>query len=309
MQKPGEAVRKSAVIYLFLAAFVVCAEGPASAPAFEVSHYPVVAYAGENATFVVRGPQGAAAAVTFDAKPLDQATFTDEPIEFNLKLATGGKLRFRCETVEYVFHVVMPTDKVALTVKDGCLFAGEHPAVLLPRHRHPPKHDRTWETVRVVSVLVGKDQRPKVRTVMVYGGAQLPDLPELPNAWRLVRRDVLPGLIAGLRNRKPADVLLVNPSLRDLALGTSPLTYRMQLEWLLQAVDRRTLKHVYVVAPAMTEHEEKAYPELREYLKLAAAGNSADLIAPGLTATRGTVDRKDWLSAVRQRLQKTVVLQ
>ncbi len=281
---------------------------------FVIHHFPRAAYLKERTTFVLSGPQNSEVAVRLGEKQIAGATFGEKELELNLTLNETGNLSFSCGTVTRVFLIVSPDTKDELEVRDGFLGTKAAPAILLVAHRHPPKHDRTWETVKVLGTLFGSDYRPSASSAVALGLDYLkPETRTRLNAafWkqavlpRQTKLSSVAGLILAIGDVKPADVLVIAPGISDLELGTTPLQYRMHLEWLIQRVNRKQFPHVFLVLPPMTAGQRKCFPETRANMKLAASGNNAIFIERD---SRQGEAEAGWGTEIHMRMKKYLAI-
>ncbi len=288
---------------------------------FQVTHFPQEAYLNERVTFILSGQPGSSAEVFLNERKLSSGIFQTDRLEFNLSFKASGILRFTQGREAYAFHLVLPETKAKLRQQDGFLYSGKGPVILLTRHLHPPKHDRTWETVKIVRSLVG-DTRPAVKSAALVGGAFLPrgDLAALgefsgvgSKFWRHCPAGPglfeLNSLIAGRDQLQPADALILALSTRDLERGVTSLGYRLRLEWYLQSLRRHKFKHVFVLSLPFDRRSQARFPEITGHLRLAAASNRAVFIEGLFHTMPHPLKLKAWLKPVLRNLRKEVKLE
>jgi hypothetical protein len=239
---------------------------------FDIIHFPQASYRHEGATFVLEGEPGTAIAVTLDEKPLAEFALADGETEHHLVLAEPGLLRFASGDDGWNFRLLLPAATGAdLNERDGYLYAGDTPALLLTAHRHPPKHDRRWEAFNLLHRIIF-DTRPEVASCTLLGG----NFPAAKNVDEYQRPDLPDGfydihrLAAAIDSIATAPALIFAPGVTDLAHGMDASDYVAKVEWCLQALEARQHEHVFLAAPP-----DIADFQLRNRLRLAAGGNSA----------------------------------
>ena len=298
---------------ILLSLFAGAAARCEQAAAFVVTYYPQQAYLEERATFVLAGSKGQKLTVSLGAKVVRRAVFQQDRLEVNMEFDRGGRLTFQSGAQRQVFRLLTPDAKAELEVRDGVLYAGDLPAVLLAEHRAPPKHDRTWETFRLLHHFAGAETRPRADDLTLVGADFLDGGPGagLPSAWSwhaVERRPYeLLRVIAAHEQLADADVLLLAPSMRDLQHGCTPLAFRLRLAWLLQATANERRAGTLLVVPPRTAAMQREFPRLWHDLFLVAASHDVALIDPGLDASAtGSVPAAAWFKQVTARLQKYV---
>ena len=278
-------VRATAVTLLVLSMFgtsVPVAGQPPPEP--RLAHFPREAYRGEPATFVVRARPGLQARALLEGEPIAHAISSDDGVlELTVALKRAGRLRVEAGGTGFEFVVVTPGSAVSLRTTDGFVYQEGVPVVLLVEHRHPPRTDRRWQTLKVAQSLL-HDNRPRVSSAVLAAPSSLTpaELSGLPSpggnrvgSWQQPP-DVeglyeIDRLIARVCAAPAADLLLVALGADDLARGMSLDRVRVRLEWLLQHAATR-YDHMFVV---LTPHTAAWYAEKCGAVALAAAANGA----------------------------------
>jgi hypothetical protein len=229
-------------------------------------YFPSEAYENEEATFVLRGSPGAALTVTLNGKTIAESTFGETALKQRLLLAEGGTLVFTSGETRREFQLVAPNSEAKLSERDGYLYQGDRPAILLPRHVHPPKHDRTWEGWKLVkSVFVTPEER-RISSQLRLGRttSQSPTFYELHD------------LVLQLPEAVSKDLILLQVSPQDLKRGVSDLSFRMRLEWILQKLAPLKGKQFMVVMIYDDEGTEHRYTFSHQAVKLASRSGGAE---------------------------------
>ena len=283
-----------------------------------ITHLPEAAYRNELATFVAEGQAGSEMEVLFDGKPMTKAAFKGNSLEVNLALRESGFLVFQCGSSSLTFRLVQAGDNVALAEKEGYLYAGATPAILLAEHTIPPKHQRKWETVRLMKRLFG-DPRPAVHSGLIAGASFLPasDLASLDKCtgvpagfWTYAGPgrglSEINGLIVAARGLTPAEIVLVALSATDQERGIDDVQFRIKLEWYLQALGTLPFRFIFVVPPPLDAAQAERMPDLAREISLIAAGNNAFFADVNRINARGDLTAASWLRPVVRRIQDTV---
>jgi hypothetical protein len=261
---------------------------------FDIIHFPQASYRHEGATFVLQGDVGTAITLTLDDKPLAEFALAEGQTEHHVLLAESGTLRFGNGADGWSFRLLLPEEQgVALSERDGYLYADETPVLLLTAHFHPPKHDRRWEAFNLFRKVIS-DTRPEVASCTLLG-ANFPaarnvddyQRPELPEAFYDTHR-----IIAAIDSIDTAPAIILAPGVVDLSHGMDASEYVAKIEWCLQALHARKHGHVFLAAPP-----DIADYLLRDRLRLAAGGNSAIFLR---THTDG------WTRLLNKELARTV---
>lgn len=297
---------------------ILCSSAAGQTRDFKVIQFPEAAYIDEQSTFVVKAEQGAPVEAYLGDRKL-AADSSGKPVrELNLVLPDSGMLRFKSGTKSISFHVVKPSDDVRLREKDGYLYSRTGPAILLMKHRHPPKHSRKWEVVKVLVRFVF-DTRPKTESgTLVYGnGAGGVDVRAIAehsgfpaSFWRQVKTgnnvSRINGMVEKAGDLPKSDVVLLAMSFDDLERGISELLLRMKLEWCLQVLEHRDFKHVFVVSPVVTKRQLERYPDVNGAVRIAAGGNSAQPVTIFATNEKRPLTTGEWISQVEAAMGRIV---
>jgi hypothetical protein len=244
----------------------------ASAAPFEIIHFPQASYRHEGATFVLQGESETAVTVTLDEAPVAECALAEGQTEAHFVLAEPGILRFANGDDSWAFRLLLPEERdVELSEREGYLYAGDTPAILLTAHRHPPKHDRRWEAFNVLKAFIF-DSRPEVASCTLLG-ANFPaaknvdeyERPELPPGFYDIHR-----LAAAIDSIATAPAIILAPGVADLDHGMDASDYVAKVEWCLQALAAREHGQLFLAAPP-----DIADYLLRDRLRLAAGGNNA----------------------------------
>lgn len=284
--------------------------------------YPAAAYRGENVTFIFTGAPGLRVTATHNGKTIAAQELKTERLEFNLSLPGVGVLRFEGGANAFAFRIAGPREKLALVRRGGFLYDGDQqPVVLLAEHLRPPGLNREWETVRFLHATV-QDTRPIVEQMTLVAGRWLspaegkrlnpaPGLNE--EFWRLTHAPSglyeLDGLIAALPELKPAKTVCVALSANDLERGMGELTFRMKLEWYLQALQALPIKRVFVVSIPFSQPSSARFATANEAVKLAAQCCSARFVHGFFHKQEGQLTAARFVAAVQPHMEKVVKLQ
>ena len=266
----------------------------AAAAPFEIIHFPQASYRNEGATFVMQGEPGMPVTATLGDETLAEFALGEGQTEAHIMLAEAGTLRFASGDESWSFRLLLPEETGAeLNERDGYLYAGDTPALLLTAHKHPPKHDRRWEAFNVIKKLI-LDERPEVDSCTLLGAnfaaaKNIDDYtrPELPAAFYDIHR--IAAVIDAL-DKTPAIILA--PGVDDLNHGMDASEYVAKIEWCLQALIARQHSHIFLAAPP-----DIADYKLRDRLRLAAGGNQSIFLR---THTEG------WTRLLNKELARTI---
>lgn len=304
-------------MYRLLLIFLLLAS---TATALEVEYYPKAAYAHEPATFVLRASAEAPVTVTLDGETIAESAANGGNVEFALSLVKGGKMRISQGEDAIELRVVRPEDGVDLRAKGGFLHTTEGPAILLADHKAAPKHDRRWESLKLLVGLVA-DSRPKVQLGTMAGAdfftdAEIAEIDELSDAsdgfWRQVTAGEMPyeidAFIADMDQQQGTGVVVVAPSPRDLERGIDQLEFMIKLEWYLQALQALE-KPVFVVAPPLNADAVSRHPEFFKRLQIGVRGNLVPYIKANYDRSDDGLTLENWLGPVLYRVKKVVKIQ
>jgi hypothetical protein len=288
-----------------------------TAAALQVEYYPKAAYAHEPATFVLQTERGVPVRVTLGDEPLAESAPNGSTVEFALKLAKAGILRITQGDATVALRVVRPEEGVDLRCSGGFLHTVDGPAILLADHKAAPKHDRRWESLKLLVSTV-KDSRPTVQLGTMAGADFFPylefaSLDRLSNAstgfWRHVTAGEIPyeidAFLADLDQQQGTGVVVIAPSPRDLERGIDQLEFMIKLEWYLQAL-QAIAKPVFVVAPPLTADGATRYPDFFPRLSVAVRGNLVPYIKANYDRVDNGMTLENWLAPVMYRVRKVV---
>jgi hypothetical protein len=319
MQCPARAypLTNTKVSLLPRLSFILFLLAVCTSTALEVEYYPKAAYAHESATFVLRAEPGTAVTVTLGDAQIAESTPNGGAVEFALKLAEAGLLRISQGEESVALRVVRPEEGVDLQISGGFLHTVDGPAILLADHKAAPKHDRRWESLKLL-VGVVTDSRPKVQLGTMAGAdffpyAELANLDDLSDAsagfWRHVTAGEIPyeidAFLADLDQQQGTGVVVIAPSPRDLERGIDQLEFMIKLEWYLQALQAMT-KPVFVVAPPLTADSVARYPAFFPRLSVAVRGNLVPYIKANYDRDEDGLSLESWLGPVLYRVRKVV---
>ena len=271
----------------------------------EVTHYPRVVYLDESFTFVIAGSPGETVTASVGDAKLCEKAFRKNVLELSLSMKESGVLRLETGGSSRRFAIVQPHDDVVLSEKDGHLYAGDLPAVLLARHNRPPPPDRRWVPVKYLIGLFS-DDRPAVSSGIFLRTEVIDGLDDMWSTGDALRKSSsvyeINSLITGARTLGNADILAVCLSAGDHALGIDQLEYRMKLEWYLQAIG--AFKHVFVVSPVFGELDGKRNLGLIRHIKIACKAHGAVLV--DMSALNVPVDTRRWLRKFQKGVRRVV---
>jgi hypothetical protein len=308
----------SALFFFCLVSRGFSGEAPRS---LKVVHFPEAAYLGERTTFVVEAQPTGKVAVEFNGEEIVETSFAGERREFNLVLQKSGMLVFKQGAASVAFHIVQPTDNVPLHEDMGYLYSDKGPAILMARHLHPPKHDRRWETLRLLKRLFS-DPRPRVSSGVVLGGYSLPEGSGAPATnrppatsagfWTSATAsnclsEINGFIVTGTNGLRKADVLLLALMGRDFEQGVNPIEYRIKMEWCLQCLGQLPFAHAFVSMPLLNASQEERFAGPLQALRTAALGNRAVFL--GSVRERKEDDKsasRNWFGRVQTRIEEKV---
>lgn len=303
------------------AVLVLCAAayaGSDAAPQFALSHFPDAAYVDENVTFVFTGKPDLAITATLNGKLIAQERTVSDSLEINLSLTEPGRLRLGSSTRGIEFEVLRPDPRLTLVEKGGILHTEALPAILLADHRFPPKHDRRWETVKVLRSMLG-DTRPAIKSSVLLGGSFIPEsdcahlddlfgirkgfwsCAELPETMFEIH-----GMIVSMGELPRGDVLVVALSAQDHEYGIDQLGFAIKLEWYLQAIEQLRYPHVFVVDPPLNAKQAEQFPYVAPQCKLSALGNRAHSIEFHESELTHPLAAGNWMQSLKRHMERTV---
>jgi len=297
---------------------IICSSAAGQTRDFKVVQFPEAIYINEQSTFVVKAEQDAVVEAFLDDKKI-AADASGKPVrELNLSLQDSGILRFRSGSKSVSFHVVKPSDDVELHEKDGYMHSKTGCAILLAKHRHPPKHSRKWEVVKVL-LRFALDTRPKVASGTLLACGAVGDIePEsivdrkgfASGFWRHVESSNtvsrINGVVEKVKSLPSTDLVLLVLSPDDLERGINELTLRMKLEWCLQVLERRKFKHVFVVSPVLGRRRLERFPDVTGAVKIAAGGNRGHPVTIFSTNEKKPLTTDEWISQVESAMGRIV---
>ncbi len=285
-------------------------DAPSPGVTLRVSHFPTAGYLGEPLTFVLNASPGKPVRVNLNRTLLMECAPETGNTQVVLSLDRSGLLSFCQGTNTISFDVVRPSDPTAFREEAGYLYTDRGPAILLATHRVPPRHDRTWEVLRLLRRLL-TDTRPIVTQGILIGVANLlrPLEPYrtagLSSFWRMHAvtnslseiHALLGGASGGLRK---ADVALVALAGYDLDMGMHPLEFRMKLEWYLERLARAGIPWRFLAFPTLDARRRIRYAATLEAVKTAARSHHALLLDSPPRA--GTCAPSLWLPALETQI-------
>lgn len=297
---------------------VLCSNAAGQTGVFKITQFPEAMYINEQSTFVVKTEEGARVDAFLDDRKVASSSSGNAVCELNLSISESGLLRFVSGSSAISFHVVKPSDGVELREKGGYLHSGTACAILLAEHRHPPKHSRKWEVVKVLLRFV-VDTRPRIESGTIVAGdvARGIDADAISEHggfstgfWRHVVLSNTVSRINSLVEKVPVlkktDAVVFALSSDDLERGITELMLRMKLEWCLQVLEHREFKHVFVVAPTLVKHQVERFPDVNAAVRIAAGGNGASPITIFSTNEKRPLTTKEWVSQVTTEMARTV---
>ncbi len=256
-----------------------------------VSFFPEAAYAGYPSTFELRGPPGARVRAFFKDHLLFDGLFDAEMLEINLTLEGSGILRFVCENWQMDYKVQAPVKGVQLWEEDGYLQSFDGPVILLAERRFAQRNERRWESVRVISHLIGRDTRPLVRSGLFFAADRLrQDLhanlamsnPMDSNAWQCVQLPScsweIHAFIAKLANLEKQDAAVVLCSPIDMERGVDLWIYINKLAWFLQSLEASGFKQTVLISPMLDKMRKQRFPDIQHQLRMCAKAHHTHFV-------------------------------
>ncbi len=284
------------------------------APLFEIGYFPPAIYRGDTAVFVLEAQKETEVHALLNGTALGRIVLGPGEEPWTFPIAEPGRLVFRSEHGERAFAVVAPESDTAVTEQDGYLHADGVPAILLPCQRHPPRHDRRWETWRLLTRRF-RDPRPVVGHVRVaLSDLAFPDAPASDESgtgsagwvWTVAKTDASEmNAFAAQADRVPkSDATLLALSAADLDRGAEWERHRMKLEWCVQRLRFRGHHRLFVAAPVLTPEQRRRYADWSSGLRTAAAGNQVVLLV--LPFDKPFDSFEGWLAAARKAMARHV---
>lgn len=283
---------------------------PRAVAGFEVPYLPEVVFQGTPLTLqVMRPPQTPllvhtngvllAAFPAGGAPRLELVCFPRS--DLRITLTAEGTDR------GWSFAGVTPESGAGLREKDGFLYAGALPAILMPQHRLPPPLDRRWETVELVESLM-QPAKPAIERLLCY----LPESSDLPKALQTLLPSVpldqrppdpqswfrVHGYLCRNDAATPSAMLAVEIDLHDLERGMAPQAWLMKWQFALQRIQAETgYVDGLLFGPPYDALTHKWQPVLDPQLKALAA-------AHGLRFVDRSLDPGLWRERLRHQLSK-----
>ncbi|WFB34422.1 hypothetical protein P3T73_09635 [Kiritimatiellota bacterium B12222] len=234
-------------------------------------------------------------------------------IEYTFSPDESAVMRFYQASPEqaWVFQIICPGDAVTLSEKDGYLFHGETPVILMPDHRLPTPLDRRWETVHLIEkamqshkpslgAVVGflpENSSLKVFLPQMQSDGSLELIPPHPDAWFRVH-----GYLLATPAQSSCDFLVVEMDLFDMERGMSPQTWFMKWQFLLQQLQSTlSYKDGLLFGPVYDETSSKWKDVLDSALKGLAR-------AHGLRFVDRSISPELWKERLRFQLGKSYLL-
>lgn len=210
----------------------------------------------------------------------------------------------------WTFQVVRPADLHAFTERDGFLYVGDTPVILMPDHNIPPELDRRWETFDRVSGAL-QSVKPEITSIQAFlpkTSTLLEDLPSLWNGDQVRRRAPsdeawfhLHGFLTGFR-AAPADFVLFEVDFHDLERGMSPVAWLMKWQYLLQHIQAGTgYKDGLLAGPVPG-------PDTGNWMKFLEPSLISLARSHGLHYVDRSLSAEVWRERLVHRLQKRYVL-
>ncbi len=256
-----------------------------------VTHYPEAVYKGEETVLVVEGMPNGIVRATLSGKRIASESAVGGRADMDVSISESGQLVLRADDgATRTFLVVAPDEKVELEERAGYLFSGELPVILLAEHKVAAKHNRKWETLRVMKGLFC-DSRPAVDSGLLIGASflaadELGKLDELASApdgfWSYAAPGKcayeINGLISSVHCLERKGMALVALSLADQERGIDDCQFRIKLEWFLQALNGRGFTNLFLLPPPQDLADAERFPDLSEDVKPIARANSVQLV-------------------------------
>ncbi|MDA3874986.1 MAG: hypothetical protein PF795_13640, partial [Kiritimatiellae bacterium] len=207
-------------------------------------------FRGTPLTLQVAGADGRDVRISLDGVETLRLSPTDSgKNEVSLVLEKEARLEISAEQNQgWEFQVVRPAGLHDFIERDGFLYVGDTPVILMPDHKLPPELDRRWETLgRVSDVLQpNKQSITSIHAYLPRGSSLLEDLPLLwvedsppvshppEDSWFQMH-----GLLTGFEI-SPADFVLFEVDFYDLERGMSPVAWLMKWQFVLQHIQAGT---------------------------------------------------------------------
>jgi hypothetical protein len=287
--------------------------------ALAVTHYPEAVYMGEKAAFVVEGMPNGIIRATLGGKRIASAPAVGGRVDMDLSISSPGQLVLGSDAgVTRTFLVVAPDEKVELAERDGYLFSGELPVILLAEHKVPAKHNRKWEVLRVIKGWFS-DSRPTADSGLLIGASfltaeelgKLDEITSTPDGfWSYAAPGKfayeINGLISSAQGLERRGMALVALSLTDQERGIDDCQFRIKLEWFLQALNGRGFTNLFLLPPTQDLSDEERFPDLSEDVKPIARANSAQLVNLRCGERDFSFSGETWLAPALEQIKKRI---
>lgn len=284
-----------------------------------VTHYPEAVYSGEKATFVIEGIPGGVIRATSVGERIGSAPSVGGRVDMDLSISSPGQLVLVADTGETrTFLVVSPDEKVELQERDGYLFSGELPVILLAEHKVPAKHNRKWEVLRVIKGWFS-DSRPTAKSGLLMGASfltaeetgRLDEIASTPQGfWRYAAPGKcvyeINGLISSAQDVEQRDMALIALSLADQERGIDDCQFRIKLEWLLQALNGRGFTNVFLLSPTLDLSDAERFPNLRDDVKPIARANNVQLLNLSCRERDFSFSGETWFFPALEQIKKRI---
>ena len=280
--------------------------------------WPSATYRQQVSVFAVTGTAGDALHVSVDRDQVATHVLSGGQDSISITLSRRGVLRFAAGRDVCELVLIEPGDSAALEEAGGQLVDDKgRPVILLLEHRvPPPMRDRRWQTVKWLRGAV-VDQRTAVPRVTLLGrGRPAPAAGRSPTAGR--PRDWLacPTLTEGTRElnaliahacsaRPSGEAVVLGLSGEDLEYGTPELAFRMQVEWLLQALAARGARRLFVMSLPFAAYRATRFRWADRTMRLAARANDAEFVQ-GMFSRQQAVDERLYMGALLSAVRKEV---
>ena len=302
-------------MFLFWLSFV-CLMPNFYAGSLKIDFFPQEIYRGTLGTFVLRVEKAPPVVVLFDGKEIVRNEQQQTRREFNLKFEKSGRLTFKQGDESQSFQVVTPEDDIQLSGAGAFLYHKKLPVILMPRHLHPPKHNREGEALALLkSVFI--ETRTKISNPAMLGAAFLDgDLKTKVAAlagnktadWRVYSAAggllELNSLLTQSHNIKDHDALILALSASDLRRGLSFLSFRQRLEFLLQRLKNQNDGAIFVPSLSWNAMEKAQFSKITKHIDLAVRGNGADFLQIPYEKHKARDDPEKWFAPVKKKIEK-----
>ncbi|MEX2607559.1 MAG: hypothetical protein WD708_09450 [Kiritimatiellia bacterium] len=216
----------------------------------EIPYFPEVVFRGTPLTLQVAGTGGGDVRLRTNGTAHSQVSAVDSgKSEVSVILEKETRLELFAEPDQrWTFQVVRPGGAHTFIERDGFLYVGDTPVILMPDHKLPPELDRRWETLGHVSGVLqpGKPAITSIHAFLPPGSSLLEDLPRLwtGNSPRITHPSEnswfqLHGFLTDFTSVS-ADFVLFEIDGYDLERGMSTVSWLMKWQFLLQHIQAGT---------------------------------------------------------------------